>query len=462
LFQILCVRVLVLNFWAGNSACQRRTTSDDLLLPSHKDLDAMTSVPAIAQPKAPAPFRKQVMTLLGENYGDKTLVLCPTLFVKLLDGDHKAAILLSQILYWSDRTKDPDGWFYKSYADWHAETGLSEAQVRRIVNGDPRVAQRQLPLRDLGVETLLRKVKRTGAPTLHYRVNQAQFLAALARVLGQGDSPQCAGSILNIGGGEPLALAGMNTQQSAASLIPAQITHQEISAEDQPSSNPTHHPDDDGDVSIFTTFENRFGKLKSQTLPALQAEAARLGTAAVREVLTRCAARGRSWNYVLKALANETGSALVSHQAPISVAQNAGAGDLYGELPEAPVVASEIDGKPAEAPLVAAERVRLRWGEASAATVQEVWDSAYQQMAFQFDRASFASWLQGAALVDYDPATATLTLVVRTRFAQDMLRGRLDRTLRRIIRDVSGQAVALVYLLREEWEGQGGAVEQIA
>ena len=84
-------------------------------------------------------FRKQVLSLLGETYGDKTLVLCPTVFVRLLGGDHKAAILLSQILYWSDKTKDPDGWFYKSYADWQTETGLSEAQVRRIVNGDPRV-----------------------------------------------------------------------------------------------------------------------------------------------------------------------------------------------------------------------------------------------------------------------------------------------------------------------------------
>ena len=89
-------------------------------------------------PKSSTNFRKQILDLLGENYGDKTLVLCPTAFVKLLHGDHKAAILLSQILYWSDRTQDPDGWFYKSYTDWRAETGLSEAQIRRIVHGDPQ------------------------------------------------------------------------------------------------------------------------------------------------------------------------------------------------------------------------------------------------------------------------------------------------------------------------------------
>src|SRR5664279_1440922 len=111
---------------------------------------------ALPQPKPPAAFREHVLALLGESYGDKTLVLCPTVFVTLLRGDHKAAILLSQILYWGDRTKDPDGWFYKSYADWRAATGLSAAQVRRILNGDPRVKSTQITLRDLGVETLLR------------------------------------------------------------------------------------------------------------------------------------------------------------------------------------------------------------------------------------------------------------------------------------------------------------------
>ena len=142
------------------------------------------------QPKSATSFRKQIMELLGESYGDKTLVLCPTAFVKLLHGDHKAAILLSQILYWSDRTQDPDGWFYKSYAMWQAETGLSETQVRRIVNGDPRVTTAQRPLRDLGVETKLKKVRSTGAPTLWYRLDREKFLGMLHSFLGQGDSAE--------------------------------------------------------------------------------------------------------------------------------------------------------------------------------------------------------------------------------------------------------------------------------
>src|SRR5664279_308562 len=204
---------------------------------------------ALPQPKPPAAFREHVLALLGESYGDKTLVLCPTVFVTLLHGDHKAAILLSQILYWSDRTKDPDGYFYKSYADWTTETGLSEAQVRRIVNGDPRGRSTQVTLRDLGVVTLLKKVKRTGAPTLHYRINQAQFLSVLHTFMGQGDSPQCAGSIPAKVQDEPLTLAGMNPQQYAPSSdLDPETTTQEQRAEDQGHQNPAHHSDEDSDL----------------------------------------------------------------------------------------------------------------------------------------------------------------------------------------------------------------------
>ena len=49
----------------------------------------------------------------------------------MCNGDHLAALLLSQILYWSDRTSDPDGWFAKSYADWHDEVALTERQIKR-------------------------------------------------------------------------------------------------------------------------------------------------------------------------------------------------------------------------------------------------------------------------------------------------------------------------------------------
>jgi hypothetical protein len=40
-------------------------------------------------------------------------------------GSVNAALMLSQALYWSKRTKDPHGWFYKTRDEWEEETGLS-------------------------------------------------------------------------------------------------------------------------------------------------------------------------------------------------------------------------------------------------------------------------------------------------------------------------------------------------
>lgn len=410
----------------------------------------------LPQTKPPAAFRKQVMTLLGETYSDKTLVLCPTAFVRLLNGDHKGAILLAQILYWSDRTKDPQGWFYKSYAEWHAETGLSEAQVRRIVSGDKRVADPRLTLRDLGVETLLRKVKRTGAPTLHYRVNQEQFLTALHRLIGQGDPQHCEGTFLNNGEDKPSTELAMNTDQSASSLIPTQTNLQEISAEDQPSQNPTRHPDEDFDLGIFQPFENRFGKLPQRLQESLLPELQRLGATKVREVLGRCATRGRSWNYVLRALVNEVGASAVQ-ETPLE-AQNSGFTAFESaeawqppETPEEPI-------------LPRSERLQMRWSTAftDVGTVQDAWDTAFHQLELQLDSATFNMALRGATLVDYEPENGTFLLVVRNAFALDVLHGRLARMVKRILHDVCGHPIVLQPWLREEWIGQVRSTERTA
>lgn len=44
-------------------------------------------------------------------------------------GSIKLAVLWSQIYYWSDKTKDPDGWVYKSMPDIFEETALSRKEL---------------------------------------------------------------------------------------------------------------------------------------------------------------------------------------------------------------------------------------------------------------------------------------------------------------------------------------------
>jgi hypothetical protein len=71
-------------------------------------------------------------------------------------GGVTAALMLSQAVYWSKRTKNKDGWFYKTQADWEEETGLTRREqetARKSLKG-------------------ILECKLQGVPaTTHYRVN---------------------------------------------------------------------------------------------------------------------------------------------------------------------------------------------------------------------------------------------------------------------------------------------------
>lgn len=75
-----------------------------------------------------------------------------------ITGSVPAALFLSQAVYWSSRTKDLNGWFYKTQDEWEDETGITR-RVQETVRKN---------LRDLGI---LEEVRRGTDPTLYYRIN---------------------------------------------------------------------------------------------------------------------------------------------------------------------------------------------------------------------------------------------------------------------------------------------------
>src|SRR4051812_4104689 len=104
-------------------------------------------------------LRKQVIRLLQAN-GEETkgnILVLPQVFLEFLDYDHKMAIFLNKLLYWTERTKHPQKWVYKTYHDWYQELGFKESVIRRLLYGDPRAKTRKRSLTDIGVEV---KVKR--------------------------------------------------------------------------------------------------------------------------------------------------------------------------------------------------------------------------------------------------------------------------------------------------------------
>jgi chromosomal replication initiator protein len=76
----------------------------------------------------------------------------------------------------------------------------------------------------------------------------------------------------------------------------------------------------------------------------------------------------------------------------------------------------------------------------------DAWNAAFHQLEMQLDRASFETWLRGAALLDVeslDGETATFVIGVRNSYARDMLQHRLYRNVRRVLSDVYGRSVEL-------------------
>lgn len=74
-------------------------------------------------------------------------------------GHRDTAAFFEQLLYWSGRTQNPEGWVYKTYAQWEEELLISERPLRRIIER----------LKEMGlIETKLCKIN--GAPTLHFRL----------------------------------------------------------------------------------------------------------------------------------------------------------------------------------------------------------------------------------------------------------------------------------------------------
>lgn len=112
--------------------------------------------------------RLWVAELLSQFSGQQNTLTIPRAYIDIAGGVTNA-LLLSQIVYWSDRTKNEDGWFAKSYPEWQEELSLSEYQVRTATKA----------LADLGVETKLKKFD--GAPTVHYRINKAIFSESILK-----------------------------------------------------------------------------------------------------------------------------------------------------------------------------------------------------------------------------------------------------------------------------------------
>lgn len=117
-----------------------------------------------------------IRTIISQISGQENIVVVPKLFVKLT-GDLTTAILLNQIVFYSDKSKRTDGYFYKSYKEWEEEICLTKRQV----------SYSTAKLKEMGlVETKL--MKANGAPTLHYKLDYDKLVQWIVTNCNNGKS----------------------------------------------------------------------------------------------------------------------------------------------------------------------------------------------------------------------------------------------------------------------------------
>lgn len=144
----------------------------------------------------------QIKDIVKHFVGQANTASVPTIFKKWF-GSYNTAILFSQILYWSDRTSNADGWFYKSYKDWERELFLSEKEARTAAE----------KLVEMGlIETAVHKIN--GVPTKHYRLRNDVFEKLFVEFLENEEAAQVVDSK---GADGNLPKGSMETYQRAES-----------------------------------------------------------------------------------------------------------------------------------------------------------------------------------------------------------------------------------------------------
>lgn len=108
-------------------------------------------------------FHDAVFNVISSLTGQKNIIPIPVEFIRFT-GDYHTAALLNQIIYWTERTNDPEGWFYKSYEEWESEIALNKYFVSKSI---------KLLIQKGIIETVVRKINNN--TVLHYRLLKETF-----------------------------------------------------------------------------------------------------------------------------------------------------------------------------------------------------------------------------------------------------------------------------------------------
>jgi len=101
--------------------------------------------------------------------GNKNVVAVQRAFCEYADS-LEGGLILSQIIFWSDKGSDPAGWVYKSYKDWKADYFVSTYTVKKWL---------KIFVGDGFLEMKVKKVN--GSPTIHFKFDSEKFTKLLIK-----------------------------------------------------------------------------------------------------------------------------------------------------------------------------------------------------------------------------------------------------------------------------------------
>jgi hypothetical protein len=113
--------------------------------------------------KTRASYHERLVAVLKSIAGQTMYISTPRIFFDLTH-DLVLAAMISQLIYWSDRTTRSDGFVFKSSRDWYDEIGATRYAVQKF---------KKLPF------VLTKIVRANGSPTTHYRIDMDKLIEEL-------------------------------------------------------------------------------------------------------------------------------------------------------------------------------------------------------------------------------------------------------------------------------------------
>lgn len=332
-------------------------------------------------------------------------------------GDVDAGRMLHRLAMWWGKTRNPDGWVYKSYEDWWAECRIKEHKLPRTKGYLERV----------GVEIVVKKAE--GNPTRHYRLDVKQFFQLLARALKISR--------------KKLALL-MKFPSESNRKMEIGNGQKTITTESSPQSSP--------DVVVNTAILQA-KKIKGISDHAARRLVAEYGTERIMAVAPLALQRGRvnPAGWFVQALKENWQFPALDKPTPLPPSQPDPAkwdGDKAEDGDTAPDFDAAAETENGDSTLgdtpthvVLAPPVEPDTPEC------DNWKKAYGQLQIQMDRNSFDTYVRDVRFLRCDDGVYVIGAA--NIYARNMLQYRLYRDVRRVLSNVAGAVIELQFEVYE-------------